>query len=188
MQRIRWLPSLCALGAGSDPRLGIIVTPSGMGVKPEHNFLIMSPTFPHKYLTIPVSEETRNANRAAGICVMYRCRRRAKVKKGGVCNTCASRLARLADPVHYAYTKVKRSAQKRGIAFSISLDEWRVWCEKTAYHDLCGNTAWDMTVNRKDPRKGYSIENIEIMANSHNASRRFDPVPMTDVCSEEELF
>lgn len=132
------------------------------------------PTFPHRYLSIPVSPELAEQKHRRGRCVKYRCRRRSARKKGGVCNTCAARLLRLKDPTYYAWSNLRCSARKRGIAFRITLAQWRAWCRETGYVDHRGKTPDAMTVDRREKDKPYTIDNIRPMTHQDNSSHAYE--------------
>jgi hypothetical protein len=135
------------------------------------------PSFPHKYLDIEVSQDTLRKKLDAGQCLKHGCHRAAAPKKGRICNTCSSRIFRLKNDIHYAYSNLKNSARKRNIQFDLTYKEFQEFCKKTNYHQLRGTNPDSMTVNRIRCNEGYNKDNIEIMNHLDNSSRKFDVAP-----------
>jgi hypothetical protein len=135
------------------------------------------PNFPIKYLDIEVSSEVIRKKRDQGICTKHGCQRVGQKKKGGICNTCASRIFRLKNDIHYAYSNLKNSAKKRSIQFDLTYAEFQEFCKKTNYHSYRGTDPASLTVNRIRSYEGYNINNIEPMRHDDNSSRKYDVAP-----------
>ena len=78
------------------------------------------------------------------------------------------------NPIKYFYSKLKYRAAERGHEFTLTLEEWSKFVSE---HDLLakrGKTATSLSVDRHDPRKGYSYDNLRVMTLSENASKGTD--------------
>jgi len=137
-------------------------------------------TFPHKYLSMVLSQEATNAKIAKGLCISYRCRRRAR-KYRKRCHTCLSRIERMKDPVYYAFENLKSSARKRGIQFLLTRLQFEEFCIKTGYLDKKGKEPNSLTVDRWPDTKGpYSKDNIRALGYYDNISHRYEAPPVDD--------
>lgn len=76
------------------------------------------------------------------ICVVAGCTTEAGNRKK-MCNTCHDRVWRAKFPEHHLWNNLKKSAKKRGLAFTITLSWWISFCEMTGFgansakHDHC---------------------------------------------------
>lgn len=84
------------------------------------------------------------------------------------CSKCRSRHYRENHKMVSSYHIKKWNAFWNSIPFLITLNEWMEWCQKTSYHLLRGPEAEDMTVDRKDPTKPYTIDNIQMITRRAN--------------------
>lgn len=75
------------------------------------------------------------------------------------------------DPEKYYYGVTRRNARRRGIPFDITLEQWRKFCQETEYIITKGKSSTSMTIDRIDPSKGYTIDNIRTLANGDNVRR-----------------
>ena len=116
-----------------------------------------------------------------GKCVTKFCR--GKKGKGRlVCNKCRYALYKMKDPVGCAFTRLKSNAKRREKEFTLTLEEFKKFCEETNYIELKGRHKSSMTIDRKDSTKGYSYNNIKILSMSSNASKGNRDVPEEDEC------
>lgn len=90
---------------------------------------------------------------------------------GNLCGTCRSRKSRLADPVKYAYNNLKNRARQRGKGFSLTLCQFRKFCIKTSYIAGKGVSMQSYTIDRIDNRKGYHIDNIQVLSKEENITK-----------------
>jgi hypothetical protein len=95
----------------------------------------------------------------------------AESRTGGLCAKCKKSDYRERNPLRYAFENIRRSAQKRRIQFSLTLEEFEAFCKETNYLKLKGNGCGFMHVDRKDSTKGYSENNIQILEHSENCSK-----------------
>lgn len=134
----------------------------------------MPPTFPTAYLFHEVSIELATRKRCAGRCVSWGCRRRASKKKGGRCETCATRLFRLKNDDRYAYHNLKSSAHKRGIGFELSFEDFMEFCAITGYLEMRGKNPNSLTIDRRFTDQPYRIGNIRILGHYDNSSHQYE--------------
>lgn len=103
-------------------------------------------------------------------CTTPYCRNTAEGKH---CSTCRSRKARRADPVKYAFTNLKGNAKRRGILFTLTLEQFREWCHQVNYVGLKGRSANSYTVDRIFEEVGYHADNIRLLTNRNNVKKYF---------------
>jgi hypothetical protein len=75
---------------------------------------------------------------------------------------------RKANPLRYAYQNLKGNAKRRGKVFDLTFDEFKQFAVKTEYIGKKGRTAESYHVDRIDPARGYTINNIQVLTNSEN--------------------
>lgn len=109
-------------------------------------------------------------------CLAYRCRNE-KAKGKTLCPKHLKRRAKEINPASYFYSILRQNAKRRGKEFLLTIEEFKGFCEKTNYLKVKGRYSRSKTIDRIDPSKGYSIDNIQIMSNKANASKRWEDVP-----------
>lgn len=107
---------------------------------------------------------------ARGKCATRFCRN-LKPERRTLCHKCRKRWARVNDPEKYAFENLKRSADIRGIAFSLELEWFRDFCKKTEYAEKRGRGPWDLTVDRIDASQGYMPGNVRVIPMCENVAR-----------------
>ncbi|UOQ51742.1 hypothetical protein [Hymenobacter cellulosivorans] len=65
----------------------------------------------------------------------------------------------------------KQRAKQRGHEWTITLDNFRQWCEWTGYHLQTGRTADAASIDRKDAHHGYHIWNIKVLPYGANSAK-----------------
>lgn len=108
-------------------------------------------------------------HRKPGICVAHGCK--SKTKRDRFCPKHSKRYQKLKNPVKYKYHQLKYRAIERGKEFTLTIEEFRVFCDETGYMETKGKASWKSTIDRIDPDKGYSIDNIQIMTNGDNVRK-----------------
>lgn len=93
--------------------------------------------------------------------------------EGKFCSTCRSKKSRAKDPVRYAYTALKNNAKRRGIIFTITLDQFKEFCVKVDYIGHAGRSATGNTIDRRYNDLGYHIDNIKVLSRSENIKKYF---------------
>ena len=130
--------------------------------------------FPSAYLFKEVSPELIAEKRKRRRCISWGCKRRAGKKKGGRCETCASRLFRLRNDDRYAYHNLKRSAAKRGIKFELSFEDFMEFCCITGYLEMRGKEPHSFTIDRIKTWMPYTMGNIRILTYADNVSHKYE--------------
>jgi hypothetical protein len=103
-----------------------------------------------------------------------RCRKcgRARTRPGErICGACYHARRRERDPIAYRFYLLKVNAEQRGKEFDITLEEFRSLCKETGYHLRSGRHAEGLTIDRIDPRQGYTRENMQVITCSENSSK-----------------
>lgn len=73
------------------------------------------------------------------------------------------------DPLRYHFYALRSNASRRGKDFDLTLDEFKAFCESTGYLDTKGRSRNKMSIDRIDPRLGYSLDNIQCITVSENS-------------------
>jgi hypothetical protein len=115
-------------------------------------------------------ELSKNKKKAGVFCCAYACSNKPAPKKGGLCHKHYARKLRERDPVSARFNQFKGNATRRGKEFGISLEEFRQFCEETGYLKN-GYRGYSATIDRVDNRRGYFIDNIQLLSNRANASK-----------------
>lgn len=102
-------------------------------------------------------------------CHTQYCRNNAKGRK--FCSTCRVRAARAKDPVKTAWLNLKHNAKRRGVLFTIALEDFRQWCHKVEYIGHRGRSAESYTIDRRHNDVGYHLDNIQVLTNRDNVKK-----------------
>ena len=89
------------------------------------------------------------------------------------CSTCRSKKARAADKVKYAFTSLRNNAKRRGIIFTITLEQFKAFCSKVNYIGFAGRSSESYTIDRIHNDIGYHIDNIQVMEKGKNVKKYF---------------
>jgi hypothetical protein len=103
------------------------------------------------------------------ICSKHRCTR--KVVARHLCFKHYRQLIRQENPLKYAYQTLKDNAKRRGKEFSLTLEQFEKFAVKTAYMHRKGRGRFSYTIDRIDPDKGYTPDNIQVLTNSDNVRK-----------------
>lgn len=108
---------------------------------------------------------------AGRYCCAYACRNEPIARKGGLCHKHYARRLKERDPVLDRYNNFKGNARQRGKEFSITIEEFRDFCQRTGYIIDKGKRGQNATVDRIVNARGYHIDNIQLLTNRQNASK-----------------
>lgn len=108
-------------------------------------------------------------------CCAYGCRNQPIVKKGGLCHKHYMRKRREIDPAGVRYSNFKSNARRRKKEFTITLEEFRAFCDKTGYIVKKGMRGMNATIDRINNSKGYHIDNIQLLTLRQNSSKGTKP-------------
>lgn len=87
------------------------------------------------------------------------------------CYKCKTRLYAERHPLEHTYRKLKYNSRRRGVAFEISLEQWKEFCAKYSYLELRGIEAHSLTVERPNANEGYHIGNMTVLPNADNVRK-----------------
>lgn len=124
------------------------------------------------------------------LCKTKYCRNK-RAKQRRVCHKCRSRKYRSKpkNEMVFTYHCLKQSAKNRGIEFKLTKEEFKSFCEKTNYIELKGRSKNSMSVDRINPKKGYEIDNIQMITVSENVKKmHLDKVKFASWESKNEIF
>lgn len=96
------------------------------------------------------------------LCSAYRCRNKRGDKKK-FCHKHHAENQKITNPLGYTYNKLHQNAKRRKKDFTLTLDEFREFCETTSYLDKKGKSKRSLTIDRIDSSKGYSRDNIQVL-------------------------
>lgn len=100
-------------------------------------------------------------------CQTPHCRKKAAEQKNH-CHRCIKAKARRSHPVKHAYYDLRTNAKRRGIEFNLSFEEFRAFAVKMDYVAGRGRTRDSYHIDRIDPTKGYTKDNIQTLSNQMN--------------------
>ncbi|RTQ52293.1 hypothetical protein EJV47_04530 [Hymenobacter gummosus] len=118
----------------------------------------------------PVTGTTEQRKRRQGKCLRYGCSNKAGAHKK-FCPKHHHQAQKANDPISYIYSMRKQRAKQRGHEWTITLDNFRDWCEWTGYHQRTGRVTSALSIDRKDPAHGYHIWNIQPLAYGANSAK-----------------
>ena len=104
------------------------------------------------------------------VCCAYRCLRK-RAKRQRFCAKHWHRYQKAVNPTNYVYNFIKSNARRRGKDFTLTLQEFTEFCERTGYLHLRGKSRGSATIDRKDNSIGYSVDNIRLATLSENARK-----------------
>lgn len=108
-----------------------------------------------------------------GVCKVKGCSRkissRKNHKRGGFCRRCAEHRYKARHPYAYALNKLRNNARRRGIPFELTLEEFIMFCDLTDYMSASGRFADCLSIDRIDPKRGYTLDNIQAVTVSVNS-------------------
>lgn len=113
-----------------------------------------------------------NEKKSKGIyCAAYSCKQKPADKKGGLCHKHYARKIRETDPIQSRYNQFRSNATRRGKEVSITLEQFRLFCNRTGYLIEKGKRGQNATIDRRCNAHGYHIWNIRLLTNKQNASK-----------------
>lgn len=90
-----------------------------------------------------------------------------------MCWKCIARDKKARDPYGYYLSKLKWNAKRRDIQVLLTKEEFTQWCIENNYLEEKGREGSSATIDRIDPSKGYSIDNMQKMTKSENSRKRW---------------
>ena len=111
-------------------------------------------------------------NKPRGVCHVWGCKNK-KGNKKGYCNKHHNEHQRSNNPEGFHYSRLKQRAKRREKTFDLTLDEFKKFCKETGYIDKKGKSKHSASLDRIDPEKGYSYNNIQLLTVSQNSKKRW---------------
>lgn len=109
-------------------------------------------------------------NKNKNLCSAFRCGRPRK-SKDRFCSKHRHRYNKHNDPEAYTFNLLRSNARRRGKVFTITLEYFRAFCDFTDYIELKGRKSKCLSVDRKDPLKGYEPGNLQPLTVSQNSCK-----------------
>lgn len=85
------------------------------------------------------------------------------------CWKCRSRKLKERRPHTYVLNAIRRSAKKRHLAFTLTLEQFVAFCERTGYMEKRGVESHSLTIDRVNHAKGYHHDNITVTTHFKNS-------------------
>ena len=105
-----------------------------------------------------------------GRCPVKFCRRDSREAPGCVnkskhrlCATHAKELSRFRNPIGSTFVEKKSDAKRRGVSWSLTLEEYTKIVMQQNYMDNRGCERHCLHLDRKDSTKGYEVGNLQII-------------------------
>jgi len=114
---------------------------------------------------------SQNKKKDGVYCCAISCRNKPCAKKRGLCHKHYHRYRRIIDPVYNRYANFRQKALTRKKEFTITLIEFRLFCEQTGYIINKGMRGYRYTVDRINNKYGYHIWNIQLLSMTENIEK-----------------
>lgn len=125
-------------------------------------------TFVPKHINFKISEPKK----IEGIfCCAYGCKNKPYPRKAGLCSKHYARHRRMIDPIYDRYANFKNNALRRCKDFTITLEQFRGFCNETGYIIKKGMRGRNCTIDRINNNEGYHIWNIQILTLNKNIEK-----------------
>jgi hypothetical protein len=117
-----------------------------------------------------LSDKVQSEKRRKGLCLTPFCSRAAAPGKH-YCHRCRKRSWYQANPISYKYSVLKNNARRRGIEFALTFEQFESFCMDIRYHELSGKKRNSYSIDRIDVRRGYVIDNLQVLTISENSTK-----------------
>ena len=121
-------------------------------------------------------------------CCAISCRNKPCAKKAGLCHKHYHRHRRIIDPVYDRYANFKQKALSRKKEFTITLIEFRKFCEETGYIITKGMRGYRYTIDRINNNYGYHIWNIQLLSLISNIEKYHEVDKLLTEPNEVEIL
>lgn len=105
-------------------------------------------------------------------CMTKYCRK-PKAPKSNYCWSCIKRKYKARHPARYAFSVLKNNAKRRGKEFTLTMQEFRQFCEETGYIENKGRSRLSLSIDRIDSSKGYTASNIQVLTLEDNGRKGY---------------
>lgn len=114
-------------------------------------------------------------------CETENCKNEARPGRK-ICNTCKSRKYKRTHPLEYWFNLLRCNARRRGKVFTLTIDQFKMFCQRTGYDKLKGRTPDALSVDRVRNEDGYTADNIQAITLSANVKKERNNSKSEDVC------
>jgi len=119
-----------------------------------------------------VSEPTYSRRRRLGQCVVAFCNNKAGNKgKFRFCYKHHRQHQKFNNPLRYWFDVLRQNARSRKKEFNLTIEEFKLFCDKTNYLKLKGKNSGSYTIDRINNNKGYTIDNMQVLTLSQNSRK-----------------
>lgn len=115
-------------------------------------------------------------NKDKTLCCAYRCKNK-RPAKDRFCPKHRHRYNKEKRFLEYTYYAWRSNAIRRKKPFSVTLEQFKQFCEETNYLELKGKHKNAMTIDRIKSNLGYEIGNIQIMRHGENSTKQNKDCP-----------
>jgi len=105
-----------------------------------------------------------------GLCVAAYCSNK-HLSNDRFCAKHRKQYQKIHNPVSYTFNYLKQNAKRRGKDFTLTLKQFKQFCDETNYIELKGKAGDAMSIDRIDNTKGYSYDNIQMISLSDNSKK-----------------
>ena len=105
-----------------------------------------------------------------GLCIERFCRNESAEKRR-ICYRCKARKYKARHPIKHLFNIKKQRAKERGHKWDLTCQEFEEFVLRTGYMDRRGRGRNGMSIDRIDPDKGYTIDNIQTLTVSENSKK-----------------
>ena len=116
------------------------------------------------------------AKKEKGLCVACRCSNKRHAPNR-FCHKHHKRFQKESNPTVYVFGALKQNARRRGKAFTLTIEQFKDFCTRTGYLRLRGKTGKSASIDRIDPSRGYTADNIQILSLSANSKKGVKDCP-----------
>jgi len=103
-------------------------------------------------------------------CTEKYCRNR-RAKNRTLCSKHRSRWFKKMHPMRYHFNLLRCGARRRGIEFTLTFERYEQLAKESDLQNNRGHAASSLSVDRIDPNKGYTDDNIRICTISENSAK-----------------
>lgn len=123
-------------------------------------------------------------------CATKYCRNKAAVNNTGrklaLCWKCRSRLLKERHPLTYTLNGIRSRARRKRIPFTLTLSEFKKFCDSTGYLEHKGAKLGCLSVDRINRNEGYHAWNIRCLDFIENSYQGTHNAPRNIAASDED--
>lgn len=90
-----------------------------------------------------------------------------------LCNKHKAERKKENNPLAYWFGVLRRNAKRRHKLFTITIEDFKEFCDETKYLELKGRNVGNMSIDRKIDELGYIPGNIQIMEHGANVRKKY---------------